>query len=61
MFYPKFSDEGDNPMNYTLHNILLYKSNKTIWMFYRTFADEGDNPVNYTLHNILLYKSNKTI
>ena len=29
-----------------LHNILLYKRNKTIWMFYGKFADEGDNPVN---------------
>ena len=31
---------------YTLHNILLYKSNKTIWKFYGKFANEGDNPVN---------------
>jgi hypothetical protein len=26
--------------------MLLYKSNKTIWMFYGKFADEEDNRVN---------------
>jgi len=45
MFYRTFADEGDNPVNYTLHNILLYKSNKTILMFYGKFADERDNLV----------------
>ena len=28
---------------YALHNILLYKSNKTTWMFYEKFADEGND------------------
>ena len=32
--------------DYAVHNFLLYKSNKTIWMFYGKFSDEGDNPVN---------------
>ena len=31
---------------YTLHNVLLHKSNRTIWMFHGKFADEGDKPVN---------------
>ena len=38
---------------YTLHNILLYKNNKTIWMFYGEFADDEDNPVNNTkIYNV---------
>jgi len=31
---------------YTLHNVLLHKTIKTIWMFYGQFAEEGDNPLN---------------
>jgi len=33
MFFRTFADEGDNPVNNTLHNILLYKSNKQFWCF----------------------------
>ena len=33
--------------------MLLYKSNKTIWMFYGKFADEEDNRVNNTnIYNV---------
>ena len=35
-----------NNYYYNLHNFLLFKSNKTIWMFYWKFADKGDNPMN---------------
>jgi hypothetical protein len=31
---------------YTLHNILLCKSNKTSWMFNGKFADDGAKRVN---------------
>jgi hypothetical protein len=34
---------------YTLHNILLYKSNKTIWMFYTKSVDVGDNASIYNV------------
>ena len=45
-----------NRYYYTLHNILLYKSNKTIWMFYGKFADEGDNPVDTQTYIMLWEK-----
>jgi hypothetical protein len=33
--------------------VLLYKSNKTIWMFHEKFVDERDNPVNdLNIHNV---------
>jgi len=36
---------------FTLHNILLHKSNQKSWMFYGKFADEGDN----MSHNTNIY------
>ena len=45
------SNQSINQYYYTLHNVLLYKSNMQFWMFYGNFADLEDNPVN----NINIY------